>query len=224
MQCDKCKFKLPARARFCPKCGSPVTQKIEVAVKQKVGAVKGRLIGAALDSDVLATSLKSSTTQEVESVEDDGTVIGTVIGSQVQVGGNRYQSHGDIVQGDKIMTGDISDSIGLAIGRDLEVNLTQGASAEEIAKMFASLLNAIQSMPESPQKTGAASAVKELAVEAGKGEQAEESIVRKWFSFLAQTAPDILDVAMETFANPIKGVSMVFKKVADRARLEKENK
>jgi hypothetical protein len=40
-------------------------------------------------------------------------------------------------------------------------------------------------------------------------------------SFLAETASDAFDVAVATFTNPITGLSMVFKKVAERAKSEK---
>jgi hypothetical protein len=79
----------------------------------------------------------------------------------------------------------------------------------------------VQAKPDGPEKTMAQTAVQGLQGEAAKGEQADESKVQKWFTFLAGMAPDIRNVAVDTFTNPIKGLSTVFKKVAERAKAEK---
>lgn len=141
-------------------------------------------------------------------------MIGTVLGKDTQVGGQRQY-------GNTYNVGDIEGSTGVVIGEKNQVAVTQGVSAEEIAKAFSILLQAVQSKPDGPEKTMAQTAVKGLEEEAGKGEQADESRVEKWFSFLAQMAPDVRDVAIDTFTNPIKGISTVFKKIAERAKAEK---
>jgi hypothetical protein len=43
-------------------------------------------------------------------------------------------------------------------------------------------------------------------------------------NFLADTAPDAWEVAVEMFTNPIKGVGTVFKKIADKAKSEQAAK
>ncbi len=126
--------------------------------------------------------------------------------------------------GDKITVGNISKSTGVAIGRGAQATVTQttGASAEEIAKAFAAINAKINALPEGPDKTVAASAVNALQDEAQKGEKASEASVNKWFNFLAQAAPDAFDVAVASFANPIAGLGMAFKKIAERAKAGKE--
>lgn len=62
----------------------------------------------------------------------------------------------------------------------------------------------------------------ETAVQ-GLKEEAEEDKVSKWMKFLAETASDAFEVALAAFANPIAGLGMAFKKVAERAKAEKEN-
>ena len=61
-----------------------------------------------------------------------------------------------------------------------------------------------------------------LEKEAKKGDEADEKKVQRWFSFLAEAAPDIWDVAVTTFANPIAGIGTVFQKVAKRAKEDRE--
>ena len=128
--------------------------------------------------------------------------------------------------GDQITVGNIDQSSGVAIGRNAQATVTQtsGASIDEIAKVFATLTAKVNALPDGPDKTVAASAVKALQDEAQKGDQASESNVSKWFGFLAQSAPDAFEVALATFANPIAGLGMAFKKIADRAKQERSDK
>ena len=127
---------------------------------------------------------------------------------------------------DKITVGNISKSTGVAIGRGAQASVKQttGASAEEIAKAFAAISAKVNALPEGPDKTVAASAVKALQDEAQKGEKASESNVEKWFDFLAQAAPDAFEVAAATFANPIAGLGVAFKKITERAKVDKQGK
>lgn len=214
MQCPKCKSKLPAKAKFCPECGTAVPAETSVNVKQEIGKVGGTVVGQALNGDKLPSGLKSTTTQKVDSVEAGGNLVGTSIGEGQQIGGQRQY-------GDNITVGDISDSAGVGIGKNVNIEVTQGASAEEIARAFSTLLQAVHAMPDGPEKTMVQTAVQGLEAEAGNGERADEGKIQKWFDFLGQIAPDVWEVAVDTFTNPIKGVSTVFKKVAERAKAEK---
>jgi hypothetical protein len=128
--------------------------------------------------------------------------------------------------GDKIAVGNISQSTGVAIGRSAQANIAQtsGASAEEIGKAFAAITAKVNSMPDGPDKSVAASAVQALKEEAQQGKKASETKVNKWFGFLAEAAPDAFEVAVATFANPIAGLGLAFSKVAERAKQERSNK
>jgi hypothetical protein len=183
-----------------------------ISVKQEVSKVKGTVVGQALDGHKLPA--KSATTQKIDSIEKGGVVVGASIGDGQQIGGSRQY-------GDSIHVGDIKDSSNVAIGKGNRISVTNGVSAEEIAKAFAPLLQAVQAKPESPEKVLAQTAVQGLESEAAKGEDADEGIVQKWVDFLGGMAPDIWEVAVDTFANPVKGLSTVFKKVAERAKAEK---
>lgn len=124
-----------------------------------------------------------------------------------------------------ISVGNISSSTGVAIGHGAQATVTQGGpSADEIAKAFAAITQKVNAMPDGPSKTIAQQAVQGLEAEAKKGDKADEKVVGDWFNFLAQTASDAFDVAVTTFANPIAGIGMVFKKVAERAKEDKAKK
>ena len=123
-----------------------------------------------------------------------------------------------------ITVGSISNSSGVAIGpgASATVTNTSGAAVDDIARAFALIIQKMDELPEGPGKSIAQAAVQGLATEAKQGEQAEENRVRKWFAFLAEAAPDVLEVVINTFINPIAGLGTVFKKVAERAKSERE--
>lgn len=214
MQCPNCKTKVSKKTKFCPECGKPIAGETNISVKQEVGKVSGTLVGQALEDDKLPAGLKSRTTQKIDSVESGGVVVGASIGDGQQFGGSRQY-------GDSIHVGDIKDSSNVAIGKGNRITVTQGLSAEDLAKAFAPLLQAVQARPESPEKAMAQTAVEGLESEAAKGEDADEGKVQKWVEFLGGMAPDVWEVAVDAFINPVKGLSTVFKKVAERAKAGK---
>jgi hypothetical protein len=125
-----------------------------------------------------------------------------------------------VLRSEGIQVGDISGGTGFAIGHRAHAVVTQtsGATADEIALAFSALHQKVDGLPEGPDKSVAQKAVQALEAEARKGEQAAETQVQKWMNFLAETAPDAWEVAVEILMNPIKGVGMVFKKIADKAK------
>ena len=125
--------------------------------------------------------------------------------------------------GNSISIGGGVSGSNVVAGNNNRLTLKQGASADEIAKAFSTLYQAVEAKPEGPKKTMVQTAVQELEAESAKGEKAEEGKVQEWFEVLAGMAPDIWEVAVDTFTNPIKGLSTVFKKVAEKAKAEKKN-
>ncbi len=125
-----------------------------------------------------------------------------------------------------ITAGDISGSTGVAIGHGAQATVTQTDSMtnDEIAQAFALLTQKVNTLPDGPDKAVAQSAIQALETEAHKGEQVDESSLHKWLNFLAETAPDVWEVVIDTFLHPIKGLSTIFKKVAERAKAEREAK
>ena len=108
----------------------------------------------------------------------------------------------------------------IAVGRGAKAVVTNNASDanEDIKKSFAVLLEKVESMSAGADKEVAQSAVKALEAEAQKGEDAQVDNVQKWLRFLAQVAPDVWEVAVSTFLNPVRGLSLVFQKVDQRAK------
>lgn len=119
-----------------------------------------------------------------------------------------------------ITVGDISGGTGIAIGSGAQAIVTQnmGVEVDHIAAAFKGIEQALTAMPAGRHKESAKRAVKNLKAEAQKGEQADETKAQKWMNFLAETAPDVWEVAIDTFTNPIKGIGTVFKKIAEKAK------
>lgn len=143
-----------------------------------------------------------------------------------------YNYYGDMVQGDKvggdkISVGDISGSRGIAIGHGARATVTNyqsGTDAEAIAAVFAKLYQAVsESQASAAQKAVAQQALEKLDHEAKKGESADEADIQQWFQVLVTMLPDIGEVAIDTFLNPIKGLSTVFRKIAAKAREQQQD-
>lgn len=128
-------------------------------------------------------------------------------GGGAYVGGSVNTQGGDFIGRDRIVYGD-------------EI---RGEGGRDLAAAFAKLRQALDVKADSPEKMMAAQAIKGMEEEAKKGENASEENTRKWLQFLSSTLPDIGEVAVNTFINPIKGLSTVFQKIAERAKEEKEN-
>jgi hypothetical protein len=123
---------------------------------------------------------------------------------------------------DQINIGNVSNNVGVAIGRGAQAIVTQisGGATDEITLAFKSLHLKVSALPNGPDKEMAQSVVKTLETEARKGENASEGQVKKWINFLAATAPDAFEVAIDTFSNPVKGVGTIFKKIAEKIKSE----
>lgn len=153
-------------------------------------------------------------------VGERGVYVGGNVGGGIHTGDRHMQ--GDDVGGDKISVGDISGSSGVAIGRGARSTVTsyqRGADVEAISDAFARLHQAVTaSQALVAQKTVAQQALEKLDQEAQKGEAADEEEVQQWLDVLLAMLPDIGEVAIDTFLNPIKGLSTVFRKIAAKAR------
>jgi len=127
--------------------------------------------------------------------------------------------------GNIIEVGDITNATGVAIGDRAQAIITQTSIglSDEVALAFAALRQRVDALTSEPEKVVAKSAVDVLEAEATKGDRAEESNVGKWFNLLAQAAPDVWEVAVDTFLNPIKGLGTAFKKIAERAKNERRD-
>lgn len=98
------------------------------------------------------------------------------------------------------------------------------ATIDEITKAFEQIYQKVSLLPEGSDKTDTQNAVKALETEARRGTQLQEKNAKKWLNFLFDTAPDIWEVAIDTFLHPIKGISTVFQKISKRAKEERDSK
>ncbi|MBN1887771.1 MAG: CHAT domain-containing protein [Thermoflexales bacterium] len=146
-----------------------------------------------------------------EKEKDSGKHVSVSGGTYVDASGGSLTVSGDLVGGSKI-----TNVGGDYVGRD-KITTTSGMTGDDLAKVFATLTQKVNAMPDGPDKDIAKSAVQGLEAEAKKGEAASEGQVSRWLTFLAQTAPDAWQVAVETFKNPIQGLGLAFQKIAQKA-------
>jgi hypothetical protein len=132
---------------------------------------------------------------------------GQTVTNQTNIGGNNIDNR--------------SINAGIYIEGGQNNQAIQGTSAEEI---FDGLIELIEKLPSGTDKTIAQSAIHGLKAEADKGEQADEGTVNKMLGFLLDTAPDIWEVAVNSFLNPVAGIATVFQKIAQRAKAEHSKK
>jgi hypothetical protein len=130
------------------------------------------------------------------------------MGNRIDTGGGAYIGGGVTVSG-----GDF-------VGRDKIVQ--QATDAVALAQAFGELYARIQQLPPA-QRTQAQQEITTLQQEVtAQGEQVSESFVRERLRNLQRMAPDILDVVVATFANPVAGAGMVIKKIAGKMKAEAE--
>lgn len=138
--------------------------------------------------------------------------------SGVQIGGDMLfgseKVGGDKVGGDKVGGDKVGgDKVG---GNKVE---SYGVSVEEV---FEQLSAEISQVSASPEKEVAELAAKNLEAEAKKGEDADEKTVERWLTTMLTMLPDVAEVAINTFINPVQGLSTVFQKVAQRAKASRQ--
>ena len=172
-------------------------------------------------SEIGETSTQPASPAPASPIPSGGRQINTGGGTYIE--GNVHVSGGDFVARDRIdhsiTVGNISNATGIVLGHDQQVTIAQPQpSVDEIAQAFVRLQEALSKLPAGPDKAIAQNAVTALEQEAHKGDNADESAVGRWFAFLAQTAPDAWQVAMDTFIHPIRGLSTAFKKIAAKAQ------
>lgn len=151
----------------------------------------------------------------------------------VNISGGTVNVGGSIIGGDKIVHGNEINAggnvnvanigAGAQIGQFAQGNniqQTQGASAQDLAALFNAIYKQIDALPNerNADKPDIKDAVKKIETEAAKGEQGNPNTVERWFKFLKDLAPDILEVTAAALLNPVAGISTTIKKIAEKAR------
>lgn len=106
-------------------------------------------------------------------------------------------------------------------GDNATIHQQGSTSPDEITAAFARLQRVIAEKPASPKRVLAEQAIQGLETEARKGEAANAGTVEEWLTSLLAMLPDIGEVVLQTFLNPIAGVSLVFQKIARKAQEER---
>ena len=142
------------------------------------------------------------------------------------IGGNVNTGGGDFVGRDKnINAGQGGVVIGGSVSHSHIVTGNNNVVASQITQKeeyIQNIYNAIEVRPDtdSLDKEDLKSAVAEIAAEDAKGENADESFIARRLRNIQRIAPDILDVALTTIANPVAGFGMVAKKVAGKMKAD----
>ena len=125
---------------------------------------------------------------------------------------------GDLVHGDKIDVGDISDSSNIAIGRKAQAQ--EGLSGAELAAIFQKVYEQIEARPPDPDVDieEIKATVEQIEEETAGPEAANEKRLERWLGNLARMAPDIIEVMAASLAGPVAGGAMVLKKIINRVQ------
>ena len=140
---------------------------------------------------------------------------GAYIDGNVDVGGDFVGRDSVSITGDGNVVGDHSSAT---------VIKTQTGTGE-VEKLFARLLADLEARTDLPpaDKEDVAVELDEVQAEVAKGERADEGLLARRLRNIGRMAPDILDVVLTTLANPVAGVAMVARKVAQRMKAESES-
>lgn len=124
------------------------------------------------------------------------------------------------VGGDKISVGDISGTKGVAIGRGASVKITEGVDSAGLVALFREINQRLDALPSADKRdvSDAKAAVEQIKQEVAKGDQADTTQLERHFRAIVRMGPDILDVVTATLVNPAAGLSMIVKKIAEKAR------
>jgi len=121
---------------------------------------------------------------------------------------------------------DISGNVNIAGGNVTTHQTTNGLSAADIKQLFDGLYGAIDSAAKvSPSVKEDLKAdvqdIQTVVTEAAKkNEKVDESFLARRFRNMARMAPDILDVVVATLGNPLAGLGVAVKKIAEKAKEE----
>ena len=121
---------------------------------------------------------------------------------------------------------DISGSVNVAGGNITTHHTVTGLSATEIKQLFDGLYTAIESNKKvSPTKKEDLKAevneIQSTFTEAiQKNEKMDEGFLSRRFRNIARMAPDVLDVVVATLGNPLAGLGVAVKKIAEKAKEE----
>ena len=134
--------------------------------------------------------------------------------------GQEEENHREEVVGDRISVGDITDSKGIAIGKEAKATVTEGVGGGELVPLFDLVYKKIEDRPADPDidKEELSETVRKVQDESARGKDANPNKVERWLKNLALMAPDIFEVVAATLLNPAAGVAAVIRNVVEKAQ------
>lgn len=168
---------------------------------------------------VLETRLQALLRQYQAAVHTASPKINT--GGGAYVGGNVDVKDGDFVGRDSLhITGD-----GNVVGNHSSSTVIkqEGIDIAALEQAFTNFYTAVAQQPELPtqDKVDLQAELRDVEAELKKGEEADEGFIRRRLRNIRRMAPDIYDVVLTTFGNPIAGLGMVAKKIAEKMKSTK---
>ena len=127
----------------------------------------------------------------------------------------------------KVTVGNISDisgNVNIAGGNITTHQTTNGLSAAEIKQLFDGLYTSIETRANTPiaDKESLKSEVQEIQYTVTEAvqrkEKVDEGFLSRRFRNIARMAPDVLDAVVATLANPLAGLEVMVKKIAEKAK------
>lgn len=121
---------------------------------------------------------------------------------------------------------DISGNVNVAGGNITTHHTTTGLSTAEIKQLFDQLYEKIDARLETPVavKEDLKAELKKIQSTVTQGaqenEKVDEGFLSRRFRNIARMAPDMLDVVVETLANPLAGLGIALEKIAEKAKEE----
>jgi len=121
---------------------------------------------------------------------------------------------------------DISGNVNVAGGKITTHHTVTGLSVSEIKQLFDGLYTEIdrRANTSAADKEDIKREVKEIqstvTEAAQKNEKLDENFLSRRFRNIARMAPDVLDVVVATLGNPLAGLGVAVRKIAEKAKEE----
>ncbi len=117
------------------------------------------------------------------------------------------------------IAGNVNTGGGDITGRDHIEIRSSGPTLEQLNAAFAPIYARIDRLEHLPKedREDLQAATKEIQDEVAKGEKADDTVLQRRLRGLGRMAPDILEVVIATIGNPLLGLGVVARKIADKA-------
>jgi hypothetical protein len=125
--------------------------------------------------------------------------------------GNNFSAGRDLVYVDKVKGASVV--VGKVHGSNQPDSIDDNQAVTEV---FDAIYRAISKKSDANAKMKGLDALKELQQQAKLADDADEDKITSSLETLRTWLPDIFEVALQTFLNPVKGLSTVFQKIANK--------